>query len=231
MRNRDSRRGGYTAAFILIGIGVFFLLTENRIIAAHDIWRLWPLVLIAGGITRLTGHGPSSRIVGVLLIVLGSVFEAAEFGWLGLNMHSIWPLMLIALGILLLWRNMQPRRYGAPPVVTAIKDDVDHVAIFGGGERRIGGDNFESASLLAVFGGYKIDLRKAAMKGTSAVVDANAIFGGIEILVPESWNVVVRGAGIFGGYGDESHHPDPGVPAPQLIVEGVAVFGGVAIKN
>ena len=49
--------------------------------------------------------------------------------------------------------------------------------------------------------------------------------------MPEAWNVIVRGVGIFGGYGDESHLPTASEPAPELIVQGVAIFGGVAIKN
>ena len=102
---------------------------------------------------------------------------------------------------------------------------------FGGGERRISAPDFTHAELTAIFGGFKLDLRKATMKGSSAVIDATAIFGGVEIVVPETWNVIVRGVGIFGGYGDESHHPAASEPAPELIVQGVAMFGGVAIKN
>jgi len=228
--NMDGRRGGYAAALILIGIGVFFLLTENHVIEAQELWRFWPLILVAVGVTRMTARGPSSRFAGALLIMLGLIFETAEFGWFGLRWHTMWPLMLIGLGLLMLWRNLTPRRYGRITIPTD-PDGLDHLTIFGGGERRIGGADFEAATVLAIFGGYKLDLRKAAMKSDKAVVDASAIFGGVEILVPESWNVVVRGAGIFGGYGDESHHPGPGSPAPQLFVEGVAIFGGVAIKN
>ena len=31
----------------------------------------------------------------------------------------------------------------------------------------------------------------------------------------------MRGVGIFGGYGDESHHGPISAPAPELIVQGV----------
>ena len=84
---------------------------------------------------------------------------------------------------------------------------TDNLSIFGGGERHINTPDFARADMLAIFGGYKLDLRKATIKGASAVIDATAIFGGIEIVVPETWNVVVRGVGIFGGYGDETHLP------------------------
>jgi len=47
-------------AFILIGLGVLFLLDELGVMHMHNLWRFWPLVLIAIGIRilmRRTGRG------------------------------------------------------------------------------------------------------------------------------------------------------------------------------
>ena len=47
-------------AFILIGLGVLFLLDEIGVLHFHSLWRFWPLVLIALGIRvlmRRTGRG------------------------------------------------------------------------------------------------------------------------------------------------------------------------------
>jgi len=47
-------------AFILIGLGVLFLLDEIGVLHFHSLWRFWPLVLIAIGIRvlmRRTGRG------------------------------------------------------------------------------------------------------------------------------------------------------------------------------
>jgi TM2 domain-containing membrane protein YozV len=40
-------------AFILIGLGVLFLLDELGVLHMHNLWRFWPLVLIAIGIRIL----------------------------------------------------------------------------------------------------------------------------------------------------------------------------------
>ena len=45
--------------------------------------------------------------------------------------------------------------------------------------------------MVAVFGGVELDLRKAAMKSNQVRVECNAVFGGIEIRVPETWMVVI----------------------------------------
>jgi len=47
-------------AFILIGLGVLFLLDEIGVLHMHNLWRFWPLVLIAIGVRvllRRTGRG------------------------------------------------------------------------------------------------------------------------------------------------------------------------------
>lgn len=106
-------------------------------------------------------------------------------------------------------------------------------AIFSGGKRIINDQNFSGAKYDAVFGGFEIDLRNADIAGESAVLDLNAVFGGIDVRVPVSWTVVLKGAGVFGAFQDSTAQPDPRLfPNPKrLIVKGGAVFGGVEIKN
>jgi hypothetical protein len=71
------------------------------------------------------------------------------------------------------------------------------------------------------------------MKRDEVVVEVNAIFGGVDVRVPENWTVIVRGAGIFGGYEDKTmdSRAAPEGKQPHLIVNGFAVFGGVTIQN
>jgi hypothetical protein len=41
----------------------------------------------------------------------------------------------------------------------------------------------------------------------------------------------MRGAGVFGGYSDQTIHPPITSETKRLIVKGGAVFGGVTFKN
>jgi hypothetical protein len=45
--------------------------------------------------------------------------------------------------------------------------------------------------------------------------------------------VVMRGVGVFGAYEDKTRHfqPDPSKPTKTLVVKGVAMFGGIEVKN
>jgi hypothetical protein len=110
--------------------------------------------------------------------------------------------------------------------------EFDYVAIFGGVKQRITVKNFRGGRILAICGGWDIDLTRADIDGDTAVIEANALMGGGEIRVPDSWVVEFRGVPLLGGYSDETHQmiTDP-AKAKRLIIRGIACMGGIVIKN
>jgi hypothetical protein len=212
---------------VLIAIGTAFFLTENNIVHSYDLWKLWPVILILAGAGKVYNRPQGRRIEGWVLIVVGIVFLAWTFGYLQLPPFQLWPLALIALGLFLLWRAI------ACNAARRNEDRLgrENLVIFGGADVSLGGQEFESTAMTVVFGGYNLDLRNATLKSGRAEVEATAVFGGIELKIPPAWNVVIEGFPLFGGYSDETTHPNPASEAPQLIIKGSAVFGGVNIKN
>lgn len=90
------------------------------------------------------------------------------------------------------------------------------------------GKNSNGANLDAVFGSVELDLSKAVMK-QDQVINANAIFGGIEIRVPSDVNIKVKSTPIFGGV-DNKAKTEYKENLPTLYVNATAMFGGVEIK-
>ncbi|EMF29201.1 DUF1707 SHOCT-like domain-containing protein [Streptomyces pseudogriseolus] len=83
----------------------------------------------------------------------------------------------------------------------------------------------------AFWGGGEIDLREANFADREVVVNAVAIMGGIDVIVPPGVEVVVRGIGVMGGFDhrEEGVPPEPG--APRVIVTGFAFWGGVGVQR
>jgi Cell wall-active antibiotics response 4TMS YvqF/Domain of unknown function (DUF5668) len=110
--------------------------------------------------------------------------------------------------------------------------EFDYTAIFGAIKQRVTVRNFRGGRLLAIFGGFEVDLTRADIEGQSAVIDASALLGGGEIRVPYNWVVEIRGIALLGGYTDETHQDvQDAATAKHLIVKGIAALGGVVIKN
>ncbi len=90
------------------------------------------------------------------------------------------------------------------------------------------GEVFTGAELTAVFGGIKCDLRNAIIEN-DCVINATAIFGGVDIYLPAYVNVKTSSMSLFGGL---TNKIPPYSPNNQVTVyvNGTCMFGGVEIK-
>ncbi|MFD9932909.1 DUF1707 domain-containing protein [Streptomyces massasporeus] len=83
----------------------------------------------------------------------------------------------------------------------------------------------------AFWGGGEIDLREANFADREVEINAVAIMGGVDVIVPPGVEVVVRGIGIMGGF-DHREEGVPGEPgAPRVVVTGFAFWGGVGVQR
>jgi hypothetical protein len=221
-------------AIVLIAVGAIFLLSNLHLFDARDLFRYWPAILIAIGIVKLVDSTDGSgRTAGAVLIGVGGVFMARALGFLDVRVWDLWPLILIGVGLLMLFERSSLFNFDWKIGPTVYPGGRKETAVFSGGKRVIVDQDFKSAKFDAVFGGFELDLRRAGIGGDEAVLELNAVFGGIEVRLPESWAVVMKGAGVFGAFVDNTSQPDPRIyPNPKrLVVKGGAVFGGVDLKN
>jgi predicted membrane protein len=256
MQRRMERRahhspfGGVLVGAILAVVGVLFLLDNLDIHIMDEVFQWWPVILIGIGATRVvTAWGMGGKIWGSAMIFIGGLFLLHNFGYLhGDPWSFFWPVILIAIGIGMLARGIDrgaswwpgPSNTGAGQgtgssvggaASTSAADTLGEWAVFGGARRRFDTQNFQGGEALAIFGGIHIDLTKAGSPLEEVRIEANALFGGIDIRVPDTWQVVVKGAGIFGGYEDKTWRTGTEDHKPRLVVTGFAVFGGVVVKT
>ena len=242
-RARGPRGNPMVPGMFLLVIGTIFLLSNMGIIGPY-FWRdFWPVVLIGIGLMQaIFRRGYIQRAWGGWMAAMGVVFLAHNLGYIrGQEWQLVWPMALIGLGVMFLLRGFGRRGAadvlgsgagcGFPSGSASTANVLDEHAVFGGIQRRVDSQEFEGGEVTAIFGGVHLDLRGAGTKKDEVTIEMNAIFGGVELLVPDTWDVTVRGEAVFGGYEDKTMRRSDTLSGkrPHLVITGSAIFGGVTI--
>ena len=146
-------------------------------------------------------------------------------------------MLLIGIGILILFRKgFIPGRLHTPRVIS----DTGHIEegylnetnIFSGSKHKIVHQVFKGGKVSNIFGGTEIDLTQATLgEGRNELV-IDCIFGGVTVIVPSDWKVVLNISSILGGFSDKrSYIKESFDPGRILVIRGSAIFGGGEIKS
>ncbi|HEX3742582.1 MAG TPA: DUF5668 domain-containing protein [Bryobacteraceae bacterium] len=242
---------------VLVGIGALFLLDNLHILHVSTWFAYWPVILVAVGLVKLVdSQHTGGQIAGGVLMAVGGLFLADNLGYI--QVDQLWPLILIALGVFMLWNRVRPghefpqwarrdwhqrrqewgqrhQHWGQSDFGTDASSLGGHklreVNVFTGTRRVITDQDFRGGKVDCVFGGITLDLRGAEIAGGQAVLHISAVYGGAVVLIPAHWDLAIRGGGFFGGYSDQTVHPPRTPGTKRLIAKGGAVFGGVTFKN
>lgn len=213
---------------LIILVGVVFTLDSLDMLVAERFIAYWPTGLILIGAAKLwqARSRHCSSLGGVLFILAGGWILLHTLDLVDVSIISFWPLLLVLAGSVVVWQSLRGRRLRGNEASDAV---VNAIAILSGVQRGSRSRAFRGGELTAFMGGCEIDLRQAEIHG-EAVIDVFAMWGGIEIKVPESWNVIGRMTPIIGGFedstraaGDARNH--------TLVVRGLVIMGGVEVKN
>ena len=173
-------------------------------------------------------------LIGVAFILVGVILELNARGLTHIGWEVFWPVIIILVGAHLLWHNARVVT-GLGQATAASKSDypLDLNFVFSGTDQQISDKDFKGGRINAVFGGFKLDFTHADMQSGEAILEVNLVFGGGEILVPQSWEIEIISSGVFGSVEDKTRRyaVDPSLPKRILRIKGSTVFGGLEIKN
>lgn len=214
---------------VLVAAGTLFALNASNItnidIFFDGWWTLFIIVPCAVGL--FTEREKTGNIIGLAIgvFLLLCCQDILSFGMLW---KLLVPAIIVIIGLKMVFTGLFGNK--ANEIISKMKANGDDpkvgCATFSGCNLNYDGEVFEGAELTATFGGVKCDLRNAIIEKDCAI-QVSAIFGGIDILVPDNINVKVSSNSIFGGFSNKtSVHSN----APTIYVSGTCMFGGVEIK-
>jgi len=217
--------------FVLVALGVLFTLDNLQIWQAREILRYWPAALIAVGIGQIAGaRAPGGWLGGAIWVAIGSVLLGNRLGYFSISIWNFWPLLLVLIGLRIV---LQAYFAGSPGGSNAAAGStLSAVSILGGFDRKIMSQELKLIEVTSFLGGGKLDLRDAKPADGQAVINVVALMGGLQVLVPSNWNVVLEATPFMGGVDDRRRQPATMDPAaPRLVVRGFVMMGGVEIKD
>lgn len=232
MMNQDRSRLFAPRLFlglVVIALGLAALLDNLGVMQFQNPWRFWPLLLIAVGLARiLRPAGCPGRFGGTIFLLIGSWLLLRNLGVINYSLFVFWPVLLLVIGLRLVWSAMTRQSQRGP--ASESSSQLSAFALLGSSEHKSNSDDFRGGDATSLLGGCKLDLRQAKIKSGEAVIDTFAIWGGIEILVPRDWTIVLMGSPVLGSYEDKTQQVDQ--PSGQrLVIKGAVIMGGVEIKN
>jgi len=178
-------------------------------------------------------------VIGIIFILAGllklaSMWNIFQLDWLWQHPLSAYfaPLFILYVGIELIissYEHYHGQWLQRPLPQGEEGKRMRCAASFGADEYIFRGESFHGARLDAFFGGIRVDLRNAVISEDEEI-DIHTFMGGVELLVPDSINVIVKSHSFIGGVGDGTTK-SIGKDARCLHITASNFLGGVSVKN
>ena len=216
--------------FILIGL--FIGLNTLDIVSFNiffDGW--WTLIIIIPCLIGLINKEDKTGDIIGLLIGVALLLNAQGI----ISFDIIWklaaPLILVIIGLSIILKGNKDSKTNV--VIKKINsNDNEKTSVcstFSSQNIKLNKEKINNLELNAIFGGIEYDLRNGVIK-EDIVINVTAIFGGIDIIVPDDVNVKIKSTSIFGGASNKKQLMDDKEKKHTIYINASCVFGGVDIK-
>ena len=215
--------------FIIVGliIGLNAMGITNINIFFKGWWTLFIIVPSFIGLFK-----DDNKTWNIIWLVIGIVLLLCTIDILSFSIIGklIFPFILVMIGLSFIFKDMFRTKINEniKRLNSERTDGESFCATFGGVKTDFKGQEFKGANLDAIFGGVEIDLYDAIISHDQ-IINANAIFGGIDIRVPKDANIKIKSTPIFGGVSNKSKN-EFNESLPTIYINSFCLFGGVDIK-
>ncbi len=214
----------YVIAGLLIILGVGLLLDS------FDVWEignffqyLWPTVIIVMGLAVFS-KGGKSYFAGSAIILVGVLLLIAPElpgGFWG----TLWPALLILIGIFIIKSKIIP---GKAKIKNSNSINVN--GVFSSSYEKVESEDLGSGTINGIFSATNVDLTASRLRDNAQILEINAIFGDVRLIVPSNWKINASGTPIFGSLQNSTaRKTDPNDVSPLLTVNYLALFGSIKI--
>ena len=212
-------------SFIIVGliIGLNALGITNINIFFDGWWTLF--IIVPCFIDLFDGDDMIGSIIGILIGIL-LLLCCQDIITFDLIWKLALPIILVLLGISIIFKstiNINNKLFQK----NTNKVEV-YCATFGEQKINLANEKFKGANLTSIFGMIECNLTESKFTEDN-IIYATAIFGVIDIIVPDNVKVVVKSLPIFGGINNKRKNPKK-ENVKTIYIKGISIFGGIKIK-
>ena len=245
----DGVDSGALLAFLLIAAGALLFCFNAALL--NPVWKnfffSWPMLFFVIGAICLCKR----QLITGFIAVAGSFFfliaKAAVIYPHDIQIERLasnfWPAVFIISGIAIIFsfiirpkacKSRHPRGNwydDYTPDETENKDGkINYRFVFSGTEQVILDPVFKGGAVDVTFGGMELDLRRTSLAEGITSLYVNAIFGGVEIQAPDSWDIEIKSKTVVGGVSDERAKYMELDRTRKLVIYATCKFGGITIR-
>ena len=107
---------------------------------------------------------------------------------------------------------------------------INYRFVFSGAEQVILDPVFKGGTIETTFGGLDLDLRRTSLAEGKTFLYVSTVFGGVEIKMPENWDIEIVSKAVAGGINDERLKINDTDHSRKLVIVCKCVFGGITVK-
>lgn len=207
---------------ILIILGLLIGLNKLDIINFNLFFNGWwsLFIIIPCFIGLFSSNDKLGNLIG---LIIGTLLLLGSNDIIDYNMiwSLLFPIILVMIGISILLKN------SSIPKKINTNDNIEYFSAFSGQKIKIDNE-FSGSNINAIFGGVTLDLVDAKIN-KDIVINACSVFGGIDIIVNNNVNVVIKSNSLFGGCSDKRKNITKDNKY-TIYINCSCLFGGVDIK-
>ncbi len=217
---------------VLVTIGIIFGLNELNITNINiffDGW--WTLFIIVPCVIGLFNDDEKTGsiigiLIGIILLLGCQAIITFDLVW-----KLMLPLVLIVIGLSFIFKDTFNSKINKE--IKKINEnktkDGGYCSTFSSQKVSFSDEEFNGTDVSAIFGAVEIDLTDAIIK-KDVVINASAVFGGIDIRVPKNMKVKIKSNSIFGGVSEKRRNIKETSSSQTIYINASCMFGGVEIK-
>ena len=247
---RNGMSNSIIFALVLVATGMLLLGFNTAYFpsAWNGFFFSWPMLLLVIGIVHFCN---CHFLWGIILAAIGKFFLFTKVSVLFPEeaiyeqfASTYWPVLIIVCGVAIFLSTILS--FGKRSITcskskwkennTSEESEnndgkINYRFIFSGSEQVILDPIFKGGNIDITFGGMDLDLSRTSLAEGDTFMYINVVFGGIEITVPDHWDIEIRQNRIAGGIEDSRKNKNTEIDRTRkLIVVAKCTFGGIDIK-